>query len=34
MSSIEPFRIKDALRELDWVVAMQEQLNNFKRNEV
>jgi hypothetical protein len=34
VSSIEPYRIKDALRDLDWVVAMQEELNNFTRNEV
>jgi hypothetical protein len=34
VSSIEPYRIEDALRDPDWVVAMQEQLNNFTRNEV
>jgi hypothetical protein len=34
MSSIEPYRIEDALRDPDWVVAMQEELNNFTRNEV
>jgi hypothetical protein len=34
VSSIEPYRIEDALRDLDWVVAMQEELNNFTRNEV
>jgi hypothetical protein len=34
VSSLEPFKVKDALRDLDWVVAMQEELNNFKRNEV
>jgi hypothetical protein len=34
ISSIEPYRIEDALRETDWVVAMQEELNNFTRNEV
>jgi hypothetical protein len=34
VSSIEPYRIEDALRNLDWVVAMQEELNNFTRNEV
>jgi hypothetical protein len=32
--SIEPYRIEDALRDPDWVVAMQEELNNFMRNEV
>jgi hypothetical protein len=34
VSSIEPYRIEDALRDLDWVVAMQEELNNFTRNQV
>jgi hypothetical protein len=34
VSSIEPYRIEDALKDLDWVVAMQEKLNNFTRNEV
>jgi hypothetical protein len=34
VSSIEPYRIEDALRDLDWVVVMQEELNNFTRNEV
>jgi hypothetical protein len=34
VSSIEPYRIDDALRDPDWVVAMQEELNNFTRNEV
>jgi hypothetical protein len=34
ISSIEPFRVEEALRDLDWVLAMQEELNNFKRNEV
>jgi hypothetical protein len=34
MSSIETYKIEDALRDLDWVVAMQEELNNFTRNEV
>jgi hypothetical protein len=34
VSSIEPYKIEDALRDLDWVVAMQEELNNFTRNEV
>jgi hypothetical protein len=32
--SFEPFKVKDALRDTDWVVAMQEELDNFKRNEV
>jgi hypothetical protein len=34
VSSIKPYRIEDALRDLDCVVAMQEELNNFMRNEV
>jgi hypothetical protein len=34
VSSIEPYRIEDALRDPDWMVAMQEELNNFTRNEV
>jgi hypothetical protein len=34
VSSIEPYWIEDALRDPDWVVAMQEELNNFTRNEV
>jgi hypothetical protein len=34
VSSIEPFKIEDALHDLDWVVAIQEELNNFKRNQV
>jgi hypothetical protein len=34
ISSMEPFKVEDALRDLDWVVAMHEELYNFKRNEV
>jgi hypothetical protein len=34
VSSIEPYRVEDALKDLDWVLAMQEELNNFTRNEV
>jgi hypothetical protein len=34
VSSIEPYRVEDALRDHDWVVAMQEELNNFTRNKV
>jgi hypothetical protein len=34
VSSIEPYKVEDALRDLDWVLAMQEELNNFTRNEV
>jgi hypothetical protein len=34
VSSIEPFRVEEALHDPDWVLAMLEKLNNFKRNEV
>jgi hypothetical protein len=34
VSSFEPFNVEDALWDPDWVVAMQEELNNFKRNKV
>jgi hypothetical protein len=34
VSFIEPYRVEDVLRDPDWVVAMQEELNNFTRNEV
>jgi hypothetical protein len=34
VSSFEPFKAEDALRDPDWVVPMQEELNNFKHNEV
>jgi hypothetical protein len=34
VSSIEPYRVEDALRDSDWVLAMQEEPNNFTRNEV
>jgi hypothetical protein len=34
VSSFEHFKVEDALRDPDWVVTMQEELNNFKRNEV
>jgi hypothetical protein len=34
MSSIEPFRINDALKDSYWVMAMQEELKIFKRNDV
>jgi hypothetical protein len=33
VSSIEPFKVEEALQDPDWVLAMQEELNNFKRNE-
>jgi hypothetical protein len=32
--SFEPFKVEDALRDPNWAVAIQEELNNFKRNEV
>jgi hypothetical protein len=34
VSSMEPFKVEDALYNPDWVMDMQEELNNFKRNEV
>jgi hypothetical protein len=34
ISSLEPFKVEDTLCDLDWVVAMQEELNNFKRNKI
>jgi hypothetical protein len=34
VSSFEPFKVEDVLRDPDWVVAIQEELNNFKHNEV
>jgi hypothetical protein len=34
ISSIETFKVEDTLHDADWMVAMQEELNNFKRNEV
>jgi hypothetical protein len=34
VSSIEPYRVQDALKDSDWVLAMQEELNNFTKNEV
>jgi hypothetical protein len=34
VSSIEPYKVEDALRDSDWVLEMQEELNNFTRNEV
>jgi hypothetical protein len=30
VSSIEPFRVEEAFQDPDWVLAMQEELNNFK----
>jgi hypothetical protein len=34
VSSIEPHRVEEALQDSDWVLVMQEELNNFTRNEV
>jgi hypothetical protein len=30
VSSLELFKVEDALRDPNWVMAMQEELNNFK----
>jgi hypothetical protein len=32
VSSIESYRVEDALRDSDWVMAMKKELNNFTRN--
>jgi hypothetical protein len=34
VSSIEPKKIDEALKDIDWVNVMHEELNNFKRNQV
>ena len=34
ISSIEPKKIDEALKDVDWVNAMHEELNNFTRNQV
>jgi hypothetical protein len=34
VSSMEPFSLEEALQDPDWVMAMLEELNNFKRKEV
>jgi hypothetical protein len=34
VSSLKSFKVEDALRDPDWVVDLQEELNNFKRNKV
>jgi hypothetical protein len=34
VSSIEPHKVEEALQDSEWVLAMQEELNNFTRNEV
>ena len=33
VSSLEPLKVEDALQDPDWVLAMQDELNNFTRNE-
>jgi hypothetical protein len=30
----KPLKVEETLDDLDWVIAMQEELNNFTRNEV
>ena len=34
VSSIEPKKIEETLKDVDWVNAMHEELNNFTRNQV
>jgi hypothetical protein len=34
VSSLEPLSVEQALEDPDWIIAMEEELNNFKRNEV
>jgi len=34
VSSLEPLKVEEALGDPDWVMAMQEELKNFTRNEV
>jgi hypothetical protein len=34
VSSLEQLKVEEALGDLDWIIAMQEELNNFTRNEV
>jgi hypothetical protein len=34
VSSLEPLKVEEALANPDWIIAMQEELNNFTRNEV
>ena len=34
VSSLEPLKVDDALGDPDWIMAMQEELNNFTRNEI
>ena len=34
VSSVEPLRVEEALKDPDWIISMEEELNNFKRNKV
>ena len=34
MSLIEPKNVKEAMTDSSWIIAMQEELNQFSRNEV
>jgi hypothetical protein len=34
VSSLEPLSVEQALEDPDWIIAMEEELNNFKRNKV
>jgi hypothetical protein len=34
VSCLEPHSVEQALEDPDWIIAMEEELNNFKRNEV
>jgi hypothetical protein len=34
ISSLEPLKVEEALGDLDWIIAMKEELNNFTRNKV
>ena len=34
VSSVEPLKVQEALMDNDWLIAMQEELNSFERNQV
>jgi hypothetical protein len=34
VSFLKPLKVEEALDDPDWVMAMQEKLNNFTRNEI
>jgi hypothetical protein len=34
ISFVEPMSVEEALKDPDWLLAMQEELNNFTRNDV